>query len=104
LICGRDSSEFGKPFFFLLRHSSHIATIDISRSDVTPDLSSAFQTVTSPFPSHTPHVPAKPKTLSRQKVVIDKYGWDGGGGVGTHSSFKEKFKNFLVAHGQAFHT
>jgi hypothetical protein len=26
--------------------------------------------VTSPFPSYTPHVPAKPKTLSRQKCGI----------------------------------
>jgi hypothetical protein len=24
--------------------------------------------MTSPFPSYTPHVPAKPKTLSRQKI------------------------------------
>jgi hypothetical protein len=73
LICGRDSSQFGKPFFFLLRHSGHIATIDIYRSDVTPDLSSSFLTVTSPFPSHTPHVPAKPKTLSRQKPAVISY-------------------------------
>jgi len=28
----------------------------------------------------------------------------GGGGVGSHSSFKEKLKNSLVAHGQAFYT
>jgi hypothetical protein len=26
--------------------------------------------VTSPFPSYTPHVPAKPKTLSRQKWKV----------------------------------
>jgi hypothetical protein len=30
--------------------------------------------VTSPFPSHTPHVPAKPKTLPRQKKKTSNEG------------------------------
>jgi hypothetical protein len=51
---------------------TRIRSQPISRGDVTADLSRKSSrgrphAVTSPFPCYTPHVTAKPKTLSRQK-------------------------------------
>jgi hypothetical protein len=61
------STQSGHFVSLLQQRITCIPTIDIPRSDVTAELSSAFLTLTSHFPSYTPHVPAKPKTLSRQK-------------------------------------
>jgi hypothetical protein len=48
--------------------------------------------VTSPFPSNTPHVPAKPKTLSRQKgKAVPLQTWSGPEG-----SRKLRFPDFMT--------
>jgi hypothetical protein len=64
------STQSGHFVSLLQQRITCMPTIDISRSDVTPDLSSVFLTLMSHFPSYTPHVPAKPKTLSRQKLLF----------------------------------
>jgi hypothetical protein len=63
---------------------TRIPTRNISPSDFTPDLTlwrhATSRAVTSPFPGSTPHVTAKPKTLSRQKRRLEEHAELRGGG------------------------
>jgi hypothetical protein len=72
-------------------YAQHLSP-QISRCDVTPYLAlwrhATSRAVTSPFPGYTPHVTAKPKTLSRQKVktelkVVDLFSKSNG--IASHS-------------------